>query len=183
MLLTICFSLCSELPLSEQGFACPLLTPLCAAWDNLSRSHGASIYPQQGLCWRTQVSVLAQQFKRKYLPSVFPVLLWVFTFGGTWQRRKRDEKLGISGKMLRGRGSQGRDVDGWRCSEQEQKEELSWKSGNLALTPHLTIAKLPVITRHKDQGNPRLQSPNRQQFVHSPVFKARGRGDLGHLCH
>lgn len=39
--------------------------------------------------------------------------------GGKW-----DEKLGISGKMLRGRGSQGRDVDGWRCSEQEQKEEL-----------------------------------------------------------
>lgn len=73
-----------------------------------------------------------------------------------------------------------KDGDGWRCSEQEEKAALSWKRGNLALTPHLKIAKLLVITQHKDQGNPRLQSPDRQESVHCPVFKARGKRDLGH---
>lgn len=70
--------------------------------------------------------------------------------------------------------------DGCRCSEQEEKKALSWKRGNLALTPHLKIAKLLVITQHKDEGNPRLQSPDRQEFVHCPVFKARENWDLGH---
>lgn len=49
------------------------------------------------------------------------------------------------------------------------------------MTPHLKIAELSVITQHKEQGDPRLLSPNRQEFVHSPMFKARGKRDLGHI--
>lgn len=73
---------------------------------------------------------------------------------------------------------------GWRWVEvlragAEGGTEL--KKGDLALTPYLEIAKLSVVTRCKDQDIPRLQSPGRQQFVHSPVFKARVRWDLGHI--
>lgn len=106
---------------------------------------------------------------------MFPVLLPVFLHRSTWQRRNKDEKLGISGEMLREKESQDQSVDGWSCFEQA----LLWSRRRRPLAdkemtcPWSLFYRLPVylvITWCKGQDNPRLNSPNRHScFFHRPV--------------